>query len=130
MTRSWCISQKNQVGFEQMLKFLMNLLIFPIVNTLSWGHSTISLSPNDQNSSLVGTCSILVALSHQSNVQNFTSTPPPTSSNQFHKYQKMFSCIFLMPLPPSPPPPHPFLPPYPVDIYLLKINNRNTRTRC
>ena len=36
LARSRCISQKNQVGFEQMLKLLMNLLIFPMVNTFSW----------------------------------------------------------------------------------------------
>ena len=45
----------------------------------------ISLSPNEQNSSLVRTCSILVTLSRPSNVRNFTSIPPPTSNNQFHK---------------------------------------------
>ena len=45
----------------------------------------ISLSPNERNSSLVLTCSILVTLSRPSNVQNFTSIPPPTSNNQFHK---------------------------------------------
>lgn len=32
---SQCISQKNQVGFEQMLELLMNLLIFQMVNTYS-----------------------------------------------------------------------------------------------
>ena len=36
LARSRCISQKNQVGFEQMLKLSMNLLIFPMVNTFSW----------------------------------------------------------------------------------------------
>ena len=45
----------------------------------------ISLSPNEQNSSLVRTCSILVTLSRPSNVRNFTSIPPPTSNNQLHK---------------------------------------------
>ena len=45
----------------------------------------ISLSPNEQNSSLVRTCSILVTLSRPSNVQNFTSIPPSTSNNQLHK---------------------------------------------
>ena len=88
MARSWCNSQKNKVGFEQMLKLLMHLFIFLMVNIFSWGmagHSVIALS-NDQNSSLVRTCSILVALFHPSNVQNFTSTSPPTSSNQLHKY--------------------------------------------
>ena len=99
LTRSWCISQKNKVGFEQMLKLLMNLLIFAMVNTIPWkgGQSIITLSPNDQNSSLVCTCSILVALSPPLNVQNVTPTPPPTSGNQLHKYHKIcfpecFSC--------------------------------------
>ena len=36
LARSWCISLKNQAGFEQMLKILMNLLIFSMVNTFSW----------------------------------------------------------------------------------------------
>ena len=36
LARSWCISQKNQASFEQMFKLLMNLLIFPMVNTFSW----------------------------------------------------------------------------------------------
>ena len=64
----------------------MNLLIFLMVNALSGrGHSMISLSPNEQNSSLVRTCSILVTLSRPSNVRNFTSIPPPTSNNQLHK---------------------------------------------
>ena len=83
LARSWCNSQKNEVGFEQMLKLLMHLFLFLMVNIFSWGmagHSIITLS-NDQNSSLVRTCSILVALFHPSNVQNFTSTSPPTSSN-------------------------------------------------
>ena len=34
-TRKWRISQKNQYGFEQMLKLLMNLLIFLMGNTFS-----------------------------------------------------------------------------------------------
>ena len=45
----------------------------------------ITLSPNEQNSSLVRTCSVLVTLSRPSNVRNFTSIPPPTSNNQLHK---------------------------------------------
>ena len=36
LVRSWCISQTNHVDFEQMLKLLVNLLIFPLVDT-SWG---------------------------------------------------------------------------------------------
>ena len=36
--RSRGISQKNQVGLEQMLKLLMKLLIFLTMNSLSWGH--------------------------------------------------------------------------------------------
>ena len=45
----------------------------------------ITLSPNEQNSSLVRTCSVLVTLSRPSNVRNFTSIPPPSSNNQLHE---------------------------------------------
>ena len=69
LDRSCCIGRKNQVGFEQMLKLLMNLLIFWMVNTFSWrGYSMIILPPNEQNSSLVRTYSILEALSRPLNV--------------------------------------------------------------
>ena len=97
MARSCCISQKNQAGFEQMLKFLMNLLIFLMVNTFSWkGNSMITLPPNEQNSSLVCTYLILVALSRPLYVQNFMPTPL-TSGNHLHKCHKKcspeyFSC--------------------------------------
>ena len=47
----------------------------------------ITLPPNEQNSSLVSTYSILVALSHRSKGQNFMSIPL-TSSNQLHKCHK------------------------------------------
>ena len=49
-------------------------------------HSIVTLSSNDQNSSFVHTCLILVAPSCPSNVPNFTTAPPPTSSNQLNKY--------------------------------------------
>ena len=69
LARSCCIGRKNQVGFEQMLKLLMNLLIFWMVNIFSWrGYSMIILPPNEQNSSLVRTYSILEALSRPLNV--------------------------------------------------------------
>ena len=87
LARSCCISQNSQADFEQMLKLLMNLLIFSIVNTFSWRrHSMITVSPNEQNPSLVCTYLILITLFHPSNVQNFASTP--TSSNQLHKCHK------------------------------------------
>ena len=54
------------------------------------GHSIVTILSNDQNSSLVCTCSLLIALSCPSNVPNFTTTLPPTSSNQLHKYQKFW----------------------------------------
>ena len=88
VTRRCCISQKNQAGFEQMLNCLMNLLIFLMGNTFSWRrHSINTLPPDEQNSSLLSTYSILVALSHPSKGQNFTSIPL-TSSNQLHKCHK------------------------------------------
>ena len=95
----WCISQKNQVGLEQMLKLLLNFLIFLMVNTFhgGGGHSIVTLSSNDQNSSLICICSILVALSSPLKVQNFKPTPLPTSINQLYKYKQMFSWMFLMP---------------------------------
>ena len=34
-TRSQCISQGNQVRFEQILKLLINLFIFPMVKIFS-----------------------------------------------------------------------------------------------
>ena len=93
-TRKWRISQKNQYGFEQMLKLLMNLLIFLMGNTFSCvcvcvcvcvcgggrggGASNYMLSPNGQNFSLVRTCSILVVISLPLDIQNFTSTLPPS----------------------------------------------------
>ena len=96
LARSCCISQNSQADFEQMLKLLMNLLIFSIVNTFSWRrHSMITVSPNEQNPSLVCTYLISIAFFHPSNVQNFASIP--TSSNQLHKcHKKMFSWIFPM----------------------------------
>ena len=87
LARSCCISQNNQAGFKQMLKLLMNLLIFSIVNTFSCRrNSMITVSPNEQNPSLVCTYLILVALFHPLNVQNFA--PTPISSNQLHKCHK------------------------------------------
>ena len=60
----------------------------------------ITLPPNEQNSALVCTYSILVALSRPSNGQNFTS-PPLTSSNQLHKcYKNVLLNISHGPLPP------------------------------
>ena len=50
---SCCNSHKNQVNLEQMLKILINLLIFLMLNTFSWGHSIITLSKNIQTFSLV-----------------------------------------------------------------------------
>ena len=87
LARSWCISQKNQVGFELMLKLLMNLMIFLMVNTFSWGGGIQLLRYRLMtNISLLFTCSFLVALSYPSNILNFTTAPPPTSSNKLHKY--------------------------------------------
>ena len=60
----------------------------------------ITLPPNEQNSSLVHTYSILVALSCPLNGQNFMSTPF-TSSNQLHKcYKKCSPEYSSCPLPP------------------------------
>ena len=91
VTRSCCISQKNQAGFEQMLNCLMNLLIFLMGNTFSWRRHSINTPPDEQNSSLLSTYSILVALSHPSKGQNFTSIPL-TSSNQLHKCHNFVGC--------------------------------------
>ena len=49
----------------------------------------ITLPPNEQNSSLVSTYSILVALSHRSKGQNFMSIPL-TSSNSSINATKIF----------------------------------------
>ena len=50
------------------------MFTFPNDNTFSWGRwgwtFIIMLSQNDQNSSSLGTCSVLVAPSHPSNLQN------------------------------------------------------------
>ena len=60
----------------------------------------ITLPPNEQNSSLVHTYSILVALSCPLNGQNFMTTPF-TSSNQLHKcYKKCSPEYSSCPLPP------------------------------
>ena len=73
-------------------------LLFPMVNTFSWkGEGVewgwafiIMLSQNDQNSSLLRTCSVLVAPSHSSNLQisplvissiNITKNVPPNVSH-------------------------------------------------
>ena len=96
LTRSWCISQKNQLGFEQILKHL----IFLMVNNFSWwqerGALIIMLSQNDQDSSFLCTCSI----SHPSNDQKspIVVSPINTTKNCSHK---CFPCT-----PPPPPPPN------------------------
>ena len=90
------LARRIRLALNRWLKLLMNHLIFPMVNTFSrgrrgGGNSIITLSPNDQNSSLVCTCSSLLALSCLLNVKNFTSTPPSASSNELYKYHKKCS---------------------------------------
>ena len=69
--RSWFISQKKEVGFEQISKHLMNLDFPNGKHLLMGGWAFIfTLLQNDQNASFLCTCSILEAHSHPSNIQN------------------------------------------------------------
>ena len=90
--RSWCFNRKNQVGFEEMLK-LSEFFYFPYGKHSFMGEGAIvTLLSDNQNCSLVCTCSILVALC--------CPTPPPTSINQLCKYKKTFPECFSWPPPP------------------------------
>ena len=81
---SWYISKKNLVGFEQMMKLSMNLLIFPMVNTFSWGgRGGIKLLSYHQMTK-IPLLFFVIDFSSPFKIfklQNFTSVPPPTSSN-------------------------------------------------
>ena len=71
------------------------LLVFLMVNTFSWGWGGgIWLLYYHQVTKiclLFALAQFVVAVSLPLDIQNFTSTPPPTSSNQLHKYHKKCS---------------------------------------
>ena len=111
LARNCCISQKNQAGFEQMLKLLMNLLMSSMVNIFPWsggrgeGFQSFHYHQMKKIPSFIRTYSILAALFRPFNVQDFTWTPP-ASSNQLHKCHKKCSPEYFL-CPPPPPPPLP-----------------------
>ena len=82
LTTSWCISQKNQVGFENHDKS------FDFSDGKHFFMGGIQLLRSHQMTKIP----VFSSTHFQSiDVQNFTSIPPAAPGSQLHKYHKYFS---------------------------------------